>query len=409
MDERLALTEALCAAMRGRQVSWPEGTLDAAGWNALFDLSGRHHVTAPVVQAVYTAPAFLALDGAVRGAVLQRHRLQVVGHTQRAAAFAALWQQLDAAGFRAVIMKGAACRSVYPKQCVRPSSDEDVLVPDDQFHRCIVFLKERGFACGDVAEDAFEAGLRRADGLYLELHRTPFDPTDAVLGACNAWFDGLFDRAVTVEADGYPFRVMGTQDHMLLLILHAFKHLLYSGFGLRQVCDMVLWAETYGAGIDWEKLIEQCVAVRAVGFTRAVFQIGRQYLEMDVQKACLPALLLGEEDAAELLLDDLFDGGVFGTANLSRHHSATVTHNAVTADRTGEKPTLRKSLFPPRAQMQGQYPYVERSPLLLPVAWGARLVRYGAEVLRRDDSDAAETLRIGCERVELLRKLDIMD
>ena len=78
------------------------------------------------------------------------------------------------------------------------------------------------------------------------------------------------------------------------------------------------------------------------------------------------------------------------------------------ADRAGEKSSLLQSLFPPVRQLEGQYPYLKKSPWLLPAAWTARLARYGAEVLRREDSDAAETLRIGRERTELLRKLDIM-
>lgn len=409
MNERQALLEALCAAVRGRRVSWPEEALTDAGWEALLLLSRQQQVTGLVMQAVYAAPAFLALEDGTRRTLLQSHRAQVVSHTRRTAALAALWQQLENSGLHPVIMKGAACRSVYPAEGVRPSSDEDVLVPDGEFHRCIAFLKEQGFTCGEVAEDDFGAALRRADGLYIELHRTPFDPKDTVLGGCNAWFDGLFDRAVTVRADGFPFRVMGQQDHMRLLMLHAFKHLLYSGFGLRQVCDMVLWAEAYGAGMDWEALVDDWASVRALGFARAVFRLGVRYLEMDTAAACLPPALLCDDGTAELLLHDLLTGGVFGTASLSRQHSAAVTLNAVTADRAGEKSSLLQNLFPSGRQLQGRYPYLKKAPWLLPAAWASRLVRYGTEVLRREDSDAAETLRIGRERTELLRKLDIID
>ena len=409
MEIRQVLVQAVCAGMRSGQVAWPADALTQQDWEALRTLAREQQVLPVVVQSCYASPAFLSQEAAFRHELLGRNRLQVVGQTMRSAALGALWKELRRAGFTPVIMKGAACRSVWPLDMVRLSSDEDVLVPHDQFAACVDLLRGQGFTCGDVAEDAFESGLRRKDGLYIELHRAPFDPEDAVLGGCNPWFDGVYDRCITVETDGAALQIMGGDDHMLLLILHAFKHLLHSGFGLRQVCDIVLWAESYGAQIDWETIVQRCRTVRAVGFARAVFGIGAKYLAMDTQKACLPAELLCDDGTAELLLQDLLTGGVFGTASRSRHHSATVTRNAVAADRAGEKSSLLQSLFPPRRQLEGQYPYLKNSPWLLPAAWTARLARYGAEVLRREDSDAAETLRIGRERTELLRKLDIMD
>lgn len=410
MEVEQALVQAVCAGMRGAQVHWPPEALTAQDWAALTELSRQQQVLPMVVQSCYEAPAFLAQDQSFRRQLQGRCRLQVAGQTMRSAALGALWQQLRQAGFTPVIMKGAACRTVYPLGSVRISADEDVLVPSEQFAACAEFLKGQGFTGGDFSADAFEVGLRRGDGLYIELHRSPFAPDDPVLGGCNGWFADICDRAVTVEDDGAPLQVMGPDDHMLLLILHAFKHLLHSGFGLRQVCDAVLWAETYGAQIDWETIVQRCRTVRAVGFIRAVFGIGAKYLAMDTQKACLPPELLCRDEAtADALLRDLLTGGVYGTASRSRHHSATVTHNAVAADRAGEKSTLLQSLFPPGRQLEGQYPYLKKSPWLLPAAWTARLARYGTEVLRREDSDAAETLRIGRERTELLRKLDIMD
>ena len=407
MDVRKALLQSVCAGIRGTQVQWTE-EMTPQDWTALVSLAQEQQVLPMVLQGCYNAPAFLSQSDDVRTTLLRRSRMQVVGQTMRSHALAELWQELRGAGFTPVIMKGAACRSVYPNGTVRISSDEDVLVPVAQFRDCADFLRSRGFAGGE-GEDGFEIGLRRGDGLYIELHSAPFAPDDPVLGGCNGLFEGIYERCITVEADGTALQVMGAQDHMLLLILHAFKHLLFSGFGLRQVCDMVLWAERYGSEIDWEEIAENCIPVRALGFVRAVFQIGVQYLDMDTAKADLAPSLLLDDGTAEALLEDLLGGGVFGTATRSRTHSANLTRSAVAAQRQGEKSSLRRTLFPPRKALEKDYPYLKKQPWLLGAAWFTRLTRYGAEVLRREDSDAAEALRIGRERTELLRKLDILD
>lgn len=409
MDVRQALVAAVRCCLRGTQTGWPVDALTEQDWESLWALAREQQVLPMVLQGVYTAPAFLNQPSAMRAALQRESRTRVAYGAMRASSLAMLWQQLRQAQFTPVIMKGAACRSVYAVSGVRQSSDEDILVPVDQFWDCVAFLKDQGFTCGEAAEDAFEVGLRRNDGLYIELHRTPFAPDDSVLSGCNAWFDGLWDRCMTIDADGAELQVMGPDDHMLLLILHAFKHLLFSGFGLRQVCDVVLWAERYGQQIQWQSIVERCRAVRALGFAAAVFQIGAQHLALDAEKAALPPQLLGEEELAEVLLEDILSGGVFGTATRSRHHSAAITHNAVSADRTGEKPSLRQNLFPPRQALEGRYPYLKKAPWLLPLAWGSRMGSYGLELLRRRDSSAAETLQIARERTELLRKLDIMD
>lgn len=411
MNVHLALVDATRACIRGRQVDWQHDALTAPEWEELIALAREQKVVPMVVQSCYAAPAFLAQEPAFRAMLLGRSRQMVASGARRSAALAVLWNQLERAGFHCVIMKGAACCAVYPASGTRISSDEDILVPDEEFRDCVAFLQAQGFTFTkeNCDLDSFEVGMERRDGMYLELHRCPFAPDDPVLGGCNRWFDGYAQRAIEVAADGVPLRVLGPQDHMLLLIVHAFKHLLGSGLGLRQVCDIILWAESYGAQIDWQDIGEKCRTVRAAGFAAAVFRLGQMYLEFDAQKACVSEAWMSDETAAELLLNDLMSGGIYGKATLSHTHSSTITLNAVAADRRGGRTSLLRTVFPPRAQMEKSYPYLKRTALLLPVAWGSRLLHYGTEVVGRKDSDVSEAIRIGQDRTEFLRKLDVLD
>ena len=52
--------------------------------------------------------------------------------------------------------------------------------------------------------------------------------------------------------------------------------------------------------------------------------------------------------------------------------------------------------------------YLEKYPVLLPVAWGSRVLTYGRETLR-SGSDAGESVRIGSKRIELLKTYGIID
>ena len=57
---------------------------------------------------------------------------------------------------------------------------------------------------------------------------------------------------------------MTLTDHLLYLILHALKHFLYSGFGIRQVCDIALFSERYRDEIDWSRVKTELQSVSAL-------------------------------------------------------------------------------------------------------------------------------------------------
>ena len=62
------------------------------------------------------------------------------------------------------------------------------------------------------------------------------------------------------------------------------------------------------------------------------------------------------------------------------------------------------SLFPPVATLAGRFPYLKKAPWLLPLAWIQRILRYRQE----RPGASAEALKIGKERVELMRTYGII-
>ena len=64
--------------------------------------------------------------------------------------------------------------------------------------------------------------------------------------------------------------------------------------------------------------------------------------------------------------------------------------------------------FPTAKRLEGRYPWLKKQPWLLPVAWTSRMANYLRETKRRPDSSLADALKIGAERVELLKRYDIL-
>lgn len=111
------------------------------------------------------------------------------------------------------------------------------------------------------------------------------------------------------------------------------------------------------------------------------------------------------------MLEDLIAGGVYGGAQMSRKHSSNMTLQAVSAQKQGKKQKnfVLKTIFPSARDLQGRYPYLQKKPYLLPAAWASRILRYRKEIKSAPDNQAAEAVKIGNQRIELLKRYEIIE
>ena len=112
----------------------------------------------------------------------------------------------------------------------------------------------------------------------------------------------------------------------------------------------------------------------------------------------------------EAMLTDLLSGGLYGASDMSRKHSSNITLDAVVAGKKGKKKrnSIMLSLFPSKEKLENRYQYLKARPYLLPFAWAERIVKYSKETRTVKNNKATDSLKIGSERVELLRKYKII-
>lgn len=384
--------------------------LSLSQWQTLFHLAELHNVLPLFYESVYDQPS-LADAQPLLADMKQRMRRQVIRQTLRTRDFLTLNQRLLEAGVTPLVVKGLVCRQLYPQPDHRPSSDEDVLILPEQFDRCHQVLTAFGLAA-EGGFDHYEIPYRKeGSSLYIELHKSLFPPENDAYGHMNRFFAHVHDRAVSIQIQGQQVCTLGHTDHLLFLICHAFKHFLHSGFGIRQVCDIVLYANAYGREVDWHRILEDCRTIRAEKFAAAIFAIGRNYLVFDPRQAAWPDCWQQLEVDEVPMLMDLLMGGLYGDSSMSRKHSSSITLDAVAAQKAGKqaKSGLVVSVFPPAVKLEGRYPYLKKHPYLLPLAWCSRLWSYGREIRGDRNNRAADALKIGSQRVELLRLYDIIE
>ena len=392
----LTTTETQFLHIVKNSVSGADLIVENVDWNAIFALANQQKLLPILFEAVRKTPA--AEENAALFALVKQQIVgQVLHQTVRSAEFAALYAKLRAAGLHPVAVKGQLCSRLYPLKDHRISGDDDLYIPDSEFFACHEALTANGLSTDTPADEL--TYTKKDSPLYIELHRRLFDSSEDAHDDLNRFFADIHP----VETDG--FLAMPPHEHLLYLILHAYKHFVRSGIGLRQFCDIGLWAREYHDEIDWRRLHDQCADVHAATFAAAAFKIARENLGIAF---ALPAPW-GSSVDAEPLLHDTLCGGVYGSNDYTRLHASTVTLNAVKASRTGGKSSVLRTIFPKTDYLKRRYPYLKKHPYLLPAAWFQRIVHYAGEKHSSADGGASGSVKLAKERIELMKLYDIME
>ena len=391
--------------------------------SSIVTLASRHSILPLVVEHLLDADA--ASPGSVSlpdRTVIDAARMKVIHQAQRTADLGMLLSHLGKAELRPVIMKGAVCRELYPVPAARPSVDEDFLIPPDQaadYHRELTAYGFRTSLDDGAIADADEITYNSTEcRMCVEVHKYPFTRDQKAYAHLNDWLEGAYSRAEEVRCGRYSLLTLCPTDHLMYMLFHVYKHFLHGGFGIRQVCDIGLFSERHIDKIDWDRVRSVCREAGIHRFCSALFAIAVRYLLGETPlTGVLDADAMASVDCLPLL-EDIMDSGVYGTSTMSRMHSSTITLGAAEKalkSRNGGgsgAAGLLRTVFPPISYMRGAYPFVRKSPLLLPVGWAVRIFKYLKEHRRtrklKTGDSPARSVRIGRDRVELMKLYGIV-
>ena len=406
-DVELSFLNILRRALHGCSADACDIT-DREKWKEIVRLANAHGILPMIIQASW---ARIVDDSNDRfwmvKPFLKYSREATCRQAQRTADFLTFYSFLNERGLFPAVMKGLVVRNLYPYPEQRFSVDEDLLVLSEEAENIHTALLAYGFK-QEGAEDyvrAQEISYRdRERGLYIEVHRALFPLDSRAYSDCNDLFDGTLDRTVEIRIHGVPIRTLEPTDHLLYLICHAYKHFLHGGVGIRQICDICLMGEKWTDNIDWRTIRKKCNLVKISKYAAGLFRIGEQYL------GCMMPEVFEDITVDPLpLLEDVLSGGLYGVNDINRAHSATMTLEAVVADRSFRKRrSIIRAAFLPFSSMSNKYPYLHKYPYLLPAAWAQRIFSYILERKEKTKVNPARSIEIGRERIRLLRKYDII-
>ena len=412
MDMKIWFLKLFSAFLRNEHIEEKETPWTEEEGEKLLQLATYHNVVAIIYEAAMKQALFSSFSPELLGTWRKLAMVSVAKRANRTHEFLQLYDKMKKEGLTPVVVKGMICRAMYPKPDYRPSGDEDLLIEKDDFWKMDAFLIQEGFSRKESEEELkkhmstlHEVGYRnRQTGLYLEIHVSLFPEKAGAYGHYNTLFENACKNTTIIQAEGCDIATLCPTDHFLYLLCHSAKHFMHSGFGVRQLVDLLLFAEQYGNEIDWAEVMEKAKKVHVDTFLIHLLTLGVQYFAFDIEKSQWPqeTQRIHEDVECEDLLEDLLHGGVFGASTMERLHSANITLAA--AEHQGKGARVLASLFPSRSYMEKQYGYVKAHPWLLPVGW---LHRFGTYIWK-GNTNSRKTVKTGERRVKLLKKYKLI-
>ena len=268
-----------------------------------------------------------------------------------------------------IVLKGLVVREYYPQPEQRSMSDADIFVKAKDLNKSKKILIDLGYTEVD-AEASHHIKYIKSGYPMIELHWHVMK-RDGFSDELDLFEDDIWDRTIEVKVKGAKVLSLGYEDLALHLCMHMAAHLAASGFGVRQIADLVLLVEKKGHLIDWTLFINKAEEFGFKKFIIIMFKICNILFSMDIPKE-MAVYKIDDEEMFESLISTIFDGGVYGKKDMASNFANQVAFNYKGKDSNATIGAIRRYfrfIFPSIETMSDKYSYARKIRILTPIAW----------------------------------------
>lgn len=341
------LSELVHAQLEGRK---PQAVPQGITIEEITDIAKRNHMEYLLLGALLRTDN---LSESHAGELRSRVMRSLMRTMTQVTEFRALEKSFEEAGVKNQAMKGARMKFIYPAPEMREMSDVDVLIDAACMKQAAQLLTEKGYTLAQSIKhhDIY----KKPPFMVVEVHRAMYDKT--VDGGQYKYFSN-FSKAVLQDGMKYTYD-FNREDFYVYMMAHMAKHFYTMGCGIRNLVDIYVYQEKYGAVLNKAYVKEELKKCGILEFTNHMEKLATIWLK-------------GEKTS--MFYDDLFqymmDSGIYGK-------DENGIWNKFSEEKMKDKDATPSQLkrwyyFPPLSYMSEYYPWLSGRSYLLPVAWGVR-------------------------------------
>lgn len=391
--EQKLLCQLLCQALTGKKSQELLELCRQADMARVIQTAQQHKVLPLLYETLCEEWQGEALD------TVQRKQVESVSRTTAKQSYRLLFltrylvRILEEAGVPVLVLKGSGAAELYPVPEMRKSGDVDVLIPEDRLEDARELLAKEHFLVKQSQHANHHLAFGSKDGIDLELHTMLAEPfrDSRINQAMDRLLLDYFQKKEYKECMGVSLPVPCEPHQALQLLLHMLQHFLRAGFGLKLLCDwVVFWNRDAVQGIvpEFLELAESC-CVRE--FAETITMVCREFLGL---RQDLPMGGSRDRKLAEDFLLDVFAAEEFGKADKDR--MVIVQKNSLWA-------YIKEFHY----QMKMNHPKASPHVILWPALWVITLVVFLRNNRKLNRGRARDILRNAGNRSRLLQQIGL--
>lgn len=345
-----------------------------------------------------------------------------ITNTQRNVAVYETIQYLEANGIKCCVLKGEAVARLYHTPICRVSTDSDILIDKNHEKEVQKLLKNYGYKVEYRPKKLHHINCYHPIAGHVEVHVSMYsETTDDIFLNRQVSYN---EKHIQIKCENnYIIDTLGIMDGLVFLTIHFIKHFINKGAGIRQLMDLLLYMRYYKNEINWTQYNNLLKYLKYDKLINSLLDIGVNCLNFSADE--LPSFDC-DRIVAGKVLSDIEEGGIFGhkvserkefySIYLKERFGTFKTGNYIEYMNRYYSKNIVSLLFPNYKIMLQRYPYIQKSRLLLVVAWTHRWIELILNVVKRKKSIkqylyytepnvSNETVK---KRMELIRELDMI-
>lgn len=330
-------------------------------WDKIIEESNAHSVTGLLYPALKKYDNS-KLDIDVLNSLKKSTFISAVQQSKHIKETAKILELFNKNNIPVIVLKGLVIRNYYPMPDLRTMCDSDVIIHKEDLEKVRTLLLNEGFR---EEEDAGHHIAFFKFGFNLEVHWTLANETFRKGQEC--FQEHIWNDARKIQVDGVDTLALSLEDQALHFCAHMASHMAISGFGVRQLADLVLLVEHEGKNINWNNFIEKAKKSGLYKFSLGMFKVCNYLFNMEIPKELNDGN--NDEEVIKLVVDDIFTGGVYGQRDLSFTFRAQVGYDIEDDSTFSMIKRYIEIILPPPSKLSDRYVYAKKHKILLPVAW----------------------------------------
>lgn len=357
----------LSAGIRGKSA---DKVYDKVEWDEVIDLADKHKVEGIIYLALRKSKLISNIGEEKISLLKQKAAITGITQSRHISGLSTVLNKINERNIPVIVLKGLVVREFYPQPDQRSMNDADILVHEGDVEKVKQLLIDMGYVYLEDHKASHHIALVHHKYPFIELHWNLFK-RDGFSNELEHYERLIWRRAIKVNVGEAEVLSLSYEDLALHLCMHMAAHLAATGFGVRQLCDLVLLVEHKGDEIDWNSFI---MKARMYGFEKIgkiIFLLCNKLFNMEAPKE-INIKVVNNKKYVSALLDEIFEAGVHGKKEMANQFATQVAFNFEEKDSNATLGAINRYfrfIFPKIDDMSDKYSYAKKVKILAPIAW----------------------------------------